>query len=136
MYVLQAHWQPSRKPAGTGAVLFWAETYPPAGVKAGGEKRWPRDHPFRADAADLRTLLGRAEARTETFTLRLPSDTKGPLPSLRHEVSQGSSRKRKPKLRAWNVPGLRYLQSSGSNLAIPRAVRTATVLSYRWATVR
>jgi len=107
MYVLQAHWQPSRKPAGTGAVLFWAETYPPAGVKAGGEKRWPRDHPFRADAADLRTLLGRAEARTETFTLRLPSDTKGPLPSLRHEVSQGSSRKRKPKLRAWNVPGLR-----------------------------
>ncbi len=108
MYVLQAHWQPSSKLTEAGAVLFWAETYPSAGVKAGGEKRWPRDHPFRADAADLRSLLGRAEARAETFTLRLPGDTKGPLPSSqRYEVSQGSSRKRKPKLRAWNVPGLR-----------------------------
>src|SRR4051794_33080794 len=102
MYVLHAHWQPSSKPAQSGAVLFWAETYPES--KPG--KRSSRDHPSCAGADALRALLGRDEARTETFTLRLPGNTRKPLPSLQGQTEPDGRRKRKPTLRAWNIPGL------------------------------
>jgi SNF2 family DNA or RNA helicase len=102
MYVLHAHWLPSSKPTESGAVLFWAETYPATGAK----KHSSRNHPSCADAAALRNLLGRDEAQAETFTLRLPGyTTKGPLPSSQRRPE--GSRGRKPKLLAWNITGLR-----------------------------
>src|SRR5215210_2252405 len=100
MYVLHAHWQPSSKATESGAILFWAETYPES--KPG--KRSSRDHPSCADTDALRALLGRAEARTETFALRLPGNSKRPLPTLQgHAEPDG---RRKPTLRTWNIPGV------------------------------
>ncbi|MCA1717653.1 MAG: DEAD/DEAH box helicase [Actinobacteria bacterium] len=102
MYVLHAHWQPSSKATESGAILFWAETYPES--KPG--KHSSRDHPSCAGADALRTLLGRAEARTETFLLRLPGNTRRPLPSLQGHAEPDGRRRRKPTLRAWNIPGV------------------------------
>src|SRR5947209_577694 len=103
MYVLHAHWRPSSKLTERGAMLFWAESYPAAEV----EKRSSRDHPFCADVGTLRDLLGRSGAQAETFTLLLPGSTKAPLPSQRGAEPGGSGKKRNPKLRPWNISGLR-----------------------------
>lgn len=103
--VLHAHWRPGEMPQ-SGSVLFWAEVPPRGGAKRGS----PRDHPFCADADALRDLLERESAdegaRIETFTLRLPSSTRRPLPSPQLG-STGGGRPGSPKLRPWNITGLR-----------------------------
>src|SRR5438270_2611982 len=103
MYVFHAHWRPSNKSAQSGAVLFWAETYPESKSGQGSS----RDHPSCAGADALRALLGRAEAPAETFALRLPGNTRRPLPSLQGHTEPDGRRKRKPTLRSWSIPGLR-----------------------------
>src|SRR5947209_1916097 len=103
MCILHAHWHPWSEPAQSGAVLFWAETYPESKPGKGSS----RDHPSCASAGALRALLGRAEARDETFALRLPGNTRRPLPSLQGHAEPDGQRKRKPTLRVWYIAGLR-----------------------------
>jgi len=105
-YALHAHWRPANSPAQSGAILFWAEAPPESGANRGS----PRDHPFCAGADALRDLLGREfgdeQAPIETFTLRLPSSTRRPLPSPQLGTGDGRNTK-SPALRPWGITGLR-----------------------------
>ena len=105
--VLHAHWLSASAPTRSGAILFWAEVPPETGAKGASSGR---NHSFCAGADSLRDLLGRGQgeqARTETFTLLLPSSTRRPLPSPQLSAIGPGRETKSPALRPWNITGLR-----------------------------
>jgi len=115
MWVLHTHWQPPRRPADPGGVLFWAESPqgpppPPRGHPQQFKKSIIRDHPFCLEPDTIRLQIGSGtpldSAQLGAVRLRLPSSDNAPLPSSdlnpEWELDDFSS----PHLTSWLVRGL------------------------------
>lgn len=115
MWVLHTHWQPPRRPADPGGILFWAESPqgpppPPRGRPQQYKKTQIRDHPFCLEPDTIRLQIGSGtpldSAQLGAVRLRLPSTNDAPLPSTdlnpEWEVDDVST----PHLTAWLVRGL------------------------------
>jgi SNF2 family DNA or RNA helicase len=114
LLVLHAIWE-NGPPA---RLHLWVETTPPgaavsrAGKQAARQK--PRLHPFMLAHDELLEAVGElagsplAESAESGFmTLRLPSTTKGPLPSPELVLEQASEKPQAIEFRQWNVVTLR-----------------------------
>ncbi len=114
MWVLHAHWQPSRRQGELDGVLFWAETSDaaqPDRFRGQMPKRFhPNPHPFSLPPQVILEKIGAgtpfedAEVRTAVF--RLPTSRTGPLPSPELNHSWDLDSLTPPFLSPWQVSGL------------------------------
>ena len=114
MWVLHTHWQPPRKPADPGGILFWAESPEgPPPVRARGQavqRTQLRDHPYCLEPDTIRLQIGSGtpldNAQVAAVRLRLPSSSREPLPSNDLSPEWEMDEVSNPHLAAWLVRGL------------------------------
>lgn len=112
MWVIHTHWEPPKKAADSGGILFWAET-PEAEqpqARRGPISRKPKRHPFCLSPAEMRRRIGPGtpfdDAREQTVTLLLPTTRTSPLPSPELNHAWELDTERRPFLSPWTVSGL------------------------------
>lgn len=114
MWVLHAHWQPPRKPAESGGVLFWAESPDNKPEPRDGNVFSNRgelvDHPFCLEPETIRLQIGSGtpldSAQLGAVRLRLPSTHNLPLSSPDLNPEWEVDEYTNPKLQPWLVRGL------------------------------
>jgi len=115
MWVLHTHWQPPKRPADPGGVLFWAESPqgpppPPRGRPQQIKKTQLRDHPFCLEPDTIRLQVGSGtpldSAQLGAVRLRLPSTINSPLPSADLNPEWELDEVSTPHLTPWLVRGL------------------------------
>ena len=118
MYVFHIHWQPPRRPAETGGLVFWAEDSnapQPHGTISSARRITPHHHPFCLSAEQMQTELGAgtplANAAITRFHLNLPTTRTGPQPSPELSHDWELDTESEPRLFPWTVEGL-YLPAA------------------------